>query len=100
MEIKNLLIAGTPYDSKKIDKAERNDAADKGQKSDSATGDKVSLSSEGTLRSLAVRSAGTDPDVRAEKIADLKARIKDGTYQPDNKKIAEGIVREDLSLIA
>ncbi len=36
------------------------------------------------------------PDVREEKVAELKARIEDGTYRVDGEKVAEKIVGESL----
>lgn len=98
MEIKNLLVGGNPYD-KKIEKAERAEAAERARKGGGDAGDKVSLSEDATLRSVALRAANVEPDARAEKIAALREQVRSGTYQPDNKKTAAGIVREDLSLI-
>lgn len=98
MEIKKLLVGANPYEKsvEKIDR-ERAEAATKARKAE-ATGDKVAISEDAALRSVAVRAAMAEPDARAEKIAALKAQIQNGTYEPDNKKIAEGIVREDLSI--
>lgn len=98
MEIKKLLVGANPYEKtvEKIDR-ERAEAAVKARKAE-ATGDKVAISEDAALRSVAVRAAMAEPDTRAEKIAALKAQIQNGTYEPDNKKIAEGIVREDLSI--
>ena len=36
------------------------------------------------------------PDVREEKVAEIKARIRNGTYSPDNEKIASEIIDEAL----
>ena len=36
----------------------------------------------------------TMPGIRQDKVAELKAQIKDGTYQPSAEKIAEGLIRE------
>ena len=36
------------------------------------------------------------PGVREDLVASLKKRIQDGTYQPDSKKIASGILAERL----
>ncbi len=98
MEIKNLLVGTNPYE-KKIEKAERAEIAERVRGGSSETGDKVSLSEDATLRSVALRAAGTETDDRAERIAALRDQVRNGTYQPDNKKTAAGIVREDLSLI-
>lgn len=34
------------------------------------------------------------PEVRRDRVEDLKARINNGTYKPDAGKIAEGMIRE------
>lgn len=34
------------------------------------------------------------PEVRAEKVQDIKERIKNGTYKPSAEKIAEGIIND------
>lgn len=98
MEIKNLLVGANPYE-KKIEKAERAEAAERARKGSSETGDKISLSEDATLRSVALRTAAVEPEARAERVAALKEQVRNGTYQPDNKKTAAGIVREDLNLI-
>ncbi len=36
------------------------------------------------------------PDVREDKVQDLKARIANGTYQIDSGKIADGMAREAI----
>jgi negative regulator of flagellin synthesis FlgM len=38
----------------------------------------------------------TIPDVRSEKVADIKRRIEDGTYEIKPDKIAEKMIRESL----
>ena len=36
------------------------------------------------------------PDVREEKVAELKKQIQDGTYQVDTEKTAEKLLKEQL----
>jgi len=36
------------------------------------------------------------PDVRTDKVADLKARIENGTYEIKSEEIAEKMIRESL----
>ncbi|WP_029898439.1 flagellar biosynthesis anti-sigma factor FlgM [Desulfohalovibrio reitneri] len=100
MHIKNLLIGNTPYETKKVDKPDKPEGAEKTRKADSSgKGDRINLSEEATLRSQAMREAQSAEDVRAEKVAMLKKQISEGTYQPDNQKIAENLVKEDLDLL-
>ena len=61
--------------------------------------DKVNFSEEARLRSLAMQEAQASSGTRADRIAELKAKVQNGTYEPDAKKIAQGIVREELNLI-
>jgi negative regulator of flagellin synthesis FlgM len=36
------------------------------------------------------------PDVREEKVSEIKGQIEDGTYKIDGKKIARNMIRESL----
>jgi negative regulator of flagellin synthesis FlgM len=38
--------------------------------------------------------AATVPDVRAEKIAPLQAKLQSGQYKPDSKKVADALIAE------
>lgn len=40
--------------------------------------------------------AKATPEIREDKVADLKARIQAGTYQIDSGKIADGMLREAI----
>lgn len=61
-------------------------------------GDSVSVSSEGKLMAEANRAAQSSPDIRQEKVDALKAQVDSGTYKMDNERIAQGLLREDMSL--
>lgn len=63
-----------------------------------ARGDTVKVSQDGQLLNVAFKAAQEAPDVRAEKVAQLRARIADGTYASDSRKIAAGILREEAAL--
>ena len=47
-------------------------------------------------RQKATEIARNTPDVRSEKVANLKKQIENGTYKPDAGKIADGILREAI----
>jgi len=47
-------------------------------------------------RKKALEIAMATPDVREDKVADIKKRIAEGTYQIDSGKIADGILREAI----
>lgn len=40
--------------------------------------------------------AKATPEIREDKVADIKARIQNGTYQLDSGKIADGMLREAI----
>ncbi|MEZ6854799.1 flagellar biosynthesis anti-sigma factor FlgM [Halodesulfovibrio aestuarii] len=61
-------------------------------------GDRVSLSDEGRLRTEAYKEAMNAPEVREDKVAEIKAQIVSGEYKIDSEKIAEGLLRDELDL--
>jgi negative regulator of flagellin synthesis FlgM len=61
--------------------------------------DMVSLSDEAKLRAVALQTASAAPEVRSEKVKEIKEQVKNGTYKPDIKKAAANLIREDLDLL-
>ena len=55
--------------------------------------DNVSLSVRGRIVGLAASAVRSSSDVRAEKVAALKASIANGTYQGDNDAVAARLLR-------
>ena len=100
MEIKNLLTGLGQYDPAKVEKADA-DAQKARREKASAKGksDQVSLSNEAKLRTEAHSAAQAAPEVRHDKVAEIKARIQSGEYEINTKKIAEKMVQEDLELL-
>lgn len=100
MEIKNLLTGLNPYDRARLEKAEGQQVKNKGASgaASSAKGDRVQFSDEGKLRTEAFQTASNTPDVRRDKVEEIKARIAAGEYQVDSRKIAENLVRDELDL--
>lgn len=47
-------------------------------------------------RKKALDVARATPAVREDRVAELKAKINDGTYQVDSGKVADGIMREAI----
>ncbi|MFW5487025.1 MAG: flagellar biosynthesis anti-sigma factor FlgM [Desulfovibrio sp.] len=99
MIIKNLLQGTNPYDTKKIDKSRIQDIAAKGKTAPGADADKINLSEEARLRSVALSEANSSDGMRNERIAELKAKVANGSYQPDLHKTAENLVKQDLELL-
>lgn len=56
----------------------------------------VQLSEESQLMNQAAEIAKATPSVRANRIADLKARIQNGTYEIDFEGVAEKIINNHL----
>ncbi|MDE5878500.1 MAG: flagellar biosynthesis anti-sigma factor FlgM [Desulfovibrio sp.] len=61
-------------------------------------GDTISVSRDALLLTEARRTAQNAPDVRAERVAELRAQVANGTYNIDAQAIAESLVREEPSL--
>ncbi len=103
MEIKNNLNPLDPYAQTRLtNAAQTNQAANRAADSASAPardgGDRVSLSPEARLRTEAFSTAMNAPDVRAEKVAELKARVESGEYQVDAASVAAKLLREEPGL--
>ena len=82
--------------------AEKSDGAASGRPraaEDGATGgDTISVSRDALLLTEARRTAQNAPDVRADRVAELRAQVADGTYTIDAPAIAGSLVREEPSL--
>jgi negative regulator of flagellin synthesis FlgM len=63
-----------------------------------STGDKVSVSPEALLMTEARRTAQNAPDVRTEKVENLRIQVANGTYTPDSRLTAENLLREEPDL--
>ena len=59
--------------------------------------DQVSLSPRAREILNAQKALAAIPDVRAEKVEEIKARIADGTYRIDGEQIADKMIREALA---
>ncbi len=99
MEIKNLVGELNPYTQKKIDRMERERPPAVTSRSSSSASDKVSVSEEAKLRAAALATATSAPDVRTDKVEELRAKVQAGTYVPDNHKTAQNLVRDDMDLL-
>ncbi|MBT8763794.1 flagellar biosynthesis anti-sigma factor FlgM [Desulfohalobiaceae bacterium Ax17] len=95
MEIKNILTGIQTYKQTKIEKEEK--PLSKKQHSIS-TEDKVSLSSTAKLYKTGLDTAKQSPEVRLEKIQELKEKIEAGDYHPDEQKIAQKILEDEMDL--
>jgi flagellar biosynthesis anti-sigma factor FlgM len=62
-----------------------------------STGDKVNISDRSKLIAKAQELVSLAPDVRSEKVADLTARIANGTYKVSAEAVADAIIRKGFS---
>jgi negative regulator of flagellin synthesis FlgM len=58
--------------------------------------DRVEVSDKGRAMQVAAAALKRTPKIRADKVAGLKARINDGTYQVSGEDIAERMLADDL----
>lgn len=103
MEIKNNLNPLDPYTQARLTGATHaNQAASRAAANAPApareSGDRVSLSPEAKLRTEAFSTAMSAPEVRAEKVAALKARVESGEYQVDSAAVAAKLLQEEPGL--
>lgn len=100
MDIKNVVGELNPYTKQKVQETKRTRSSDTSAGTSGDSGDSVQLSSEARLRGAALTEAGRSSDVRSERVQELKEQVRNGTYQPDIKKAAANLIRDDLSLLA
>ncbi|ABB37439.1 Anti-sigma-28 factor FlgM family protein [Oleidesulfovibrio alaskensis G20] len=101
MQIKNLLNKLDPYQAK-LEKADSKNTGDARRKSgdSSSGGDRVSLSNDARLRTEAYTGALSTPEIRHEKVAEIKDRIASGEYRIDSKDIARKLLRDETDFLA
>lgn len=69
----------------------------KGKKKAAGRNDSVAdVSADVSLMQKAGEILKTVPDVREQKVKDLKKKIKNGTYKVDAKKVADRLIEEHL----
>jgi negative regulator of flagellin synthesis FlgM len=61
-------------------------------------GDRVSVSQDALLMTEARRAAQNAPDVRTDKVEELRVQVANGTYKPDSRLVAENLIREEPGL--
>jgi len=104
MEIKNSLNPLDPYNQTKLNNATQTGQAQAagrnaaGAPAPRAEGDRVSFSPEAKLRTETFSAAMSAPDIRADKVAALKAQVESGQYAVDSKAIAAKLLQEEPGL--
>lgn len=87
----------------KTNKSDRTAKADeiakkRGREIHSGDGGSAEISSKGKEFARAREIAAKSPDVREEKIAELRRRIAEGKYSVDNKAVADRLVDEHIKM--
>ena len=82
--------------TKNVKDKEKIDAPLKKTPKEVSGGDKVVLSPEAIKIQEAKELMGSIPDIREEKVAQIKAQIENGTYRIKEKELATKMVRESL----
>ena len=60
--------------------------------------DRISISEEGRLKMNMLKAALENDGVRADRVADVKARVQAGEYNPDSKDIAASLLKQELDV--
>lgn len=82
--------------SSEVKKGESPNAGSVDKKSNSAANAEISQKSKDFAKARAV--AADAPDVREDKVADIKRRIAEGSYKTDANSIADRLVDEHLRM--
>lgn len=92
---KNLTTTLEAYASK-VQQAKQPAPADRENEQPSVKGDTVSLSREAREVAAITQKLEKTPDVRSEKVSEIKEQIESGTYNVDGQKAAAGLLKESL----
>lgn len=85
---------------KDLSKVAKNDEASKkatGEKKGKDLGDRVSFSSDSVEVKDVISKVKKAPDVRAERVSEIKRQISEGVYDFSGRKVAEKLVNAALS---
>lgn len=93
----------TPKDSVNIEayvnqvqEKDKVDATSEQPEKQQAKADTVELSDAGKRVQEAHKQLESVPDIREEKVAQLKEQVENGTYEVDAEKVADKMLRESL----
>ena len=60
--------------------------------------DSVTVSQDARLLACAQKTAEITPDIRSERVQELRIQVQNGTYKPDSRVIAAHLVNEEPGL--
>lgn len=78
-------------------KPSANQKPDSGNTGQVSGGEQIALSAKAKGIQKALETVQTSPDVRSEKVAEIKSQIASNTYQVDSEALAEKILREIIT---
>jgi negative regulator of flagellin synthesis FlgM len=96
MEITSLAAKLRAYQQKRTTDVKRRSSGENTARTET---DQISVSSDGRLRGAAFSAALDAPEVRAAKVERLREEVRNGTFQPNLRKTAENLLRDDLDLL-
>lgn len=95
----NTITPFSGYEAQRLEQLEQQrQEAQKSPAAQEGGTDRISISEEGRLKASTLKAAQEADDVRADKVADLKARIEAGEYKPSGKDIAASLVKQELDV--
>jgi len=101
MDIKTILGINQSYGQGRVGRGESGETSGAARGKSTSQGsetDRVTLSDDAKLVSVATRTAQDAPEVRSDRVAVLKAQVEAGTYLPDSRKIAEKLLTMESEL--
>ena len=95
----NTITPFSGYEAQRLEQPEQQrQEAQKSPAAQEGGTDRISIFEEGWLKASTLKAAQEADDVRADKVADLKARIEAGEYKPSGKDIAASLVKQELDV--
>ncbi|MBE1423803.1 negative regulator of flagellin synthesis FlgM [Desulfomicrobium macestii] len=95
----NTIKSFSGYESQRLDQLEqqRQEHQKTVANPDGGT-DRISISDEARLKMSMLKAAQENDGVRADKVADVKARIEAGEYGASGKDIAASLLKQELDI--
>lgn len=87
------------YETHKLEQLEQQRQETQKAATTTETGtDRISISEEGRVKAGMLKTAQESDGVRADLVADIKARIESGEYSPDSRDIAQNMMKQELDV--
>lgn len=97
MQIKNLTDMFRPMESSESHSQKIKGSA-ASRDTSTAKGDRVSLSQTAQLYKATRQAAQDSPEIRAEKVGQIKSQVASGTYEMNSRKTAEKMLEQESAL--